>query len=42
VKGFKPYEKVKLLIDLNIPEINHSIIVSQETAPAFRQWMRDA
>lgn len=42
VKGFKPFEKVKLLIDLNVPEINHSIIVSQETAPAFRKWMRDA
>lgn len=42
IKGFKPFEKVKLSIDLNIPEINHSIIVSQETAPAFRQWMRDA
>lgn len=42
VKGFKPFEKVKLLIDLNVPEINHAIIVSQETAPAFRQWMRDA
>ncbi len=42
VKGFKPYEKVKLLIDLNIAQSNHSIIVSQETAPAFRQWLRDA
>lgn len=42
VKGFKPFEKVKLLIDLNIPKLSHSIIVSQETAPAFRKWMRDA
>lgn len=42
VKGFKPFEKVKLLIDLNAPELSHSIIVSQETAPAFRKWMRDA
>lgn len=42
VKGFKPFEKVKLLLDLNIPEINHFIIISQETAPAFRKWMRDA
>ncbi len=42
VKGFKPFEKVKLLIDLNTPEINHSIIVSQETAQTFRKWMRDA
>lgn len=42
VRGFKPFEKVKLLLDLNIPEINHSIVISQETAPAFRKWMRDA
>jgi DNA-binding LytR/AlgR family response regulator len=42
VKGFKPYEKVKLLIDLNVPDVSHSIIVSQETAPAFRKWVREA
>ncbi len=42
VKSFKAHEKVKLLIDITIPEINHSIIISQETAPAFRKWMHDA
>lgn len=42
VKSFKSFEKVKLLIDITIPEINHSIIISQETAPAFRKWMHDA
>jgi DNA-binding LytR/AlgR family response regulator len=42
VKGFKPFEKVKLQIDLTIPEINHSIIISQETAPTFRRWMCEA
>ena len=42
VKGFKAYEKVKLLVDLNVPEINHCIIISQETAPAFRKWMYEA
>lgn len=42
VKGFKPYEKVKILIDLNIPGIGHSIVVSQETAQAFRRWIRHA
>ncbi len=42
VKSFKSFEKVKLLLDLAIPEINHSIIISQETAPAFRKWMHDA
>ena len=42
VKGFKAYEKVKLLVDLNVPDINHCIIISQETAPAFRKWMYEA
>jgi DNA-binding LytR/AlgR family response regulator len=42
VKSFKAHEKVKLLIDITIPEINHSIIISQETAPAVRKWMHDA
>ena len=42
VKSFKPHEKVKLLINITIPHINHSIIISQLTAPAFRKWMHDA
>jgi len=42
VKSFKPFEKVKLLVDITIPEISHNIIISQETAPAFRKWMLDA
>ena len=42
IKGFKSYEKVKLQVDLTIPELNHCIIVSQETAPLFREWMYNA
>lgn len=42
IKGFKSYEKVKLQVDLTIPDINHCIIVSQETAPQFREWMYNA
>ncbi len=42
IRGYKAYEKVKLSVDLNIPEINHSITISQETAPAFRKWMFEA
>jgi DNA-binding LytR/AlgR family response regulator len=42
IKGFKSYEKVKLQLDLVNPELNYSIIISQETAPAFRKWMREA
>jgi len=42
IKGFKPYEKVKLQVDLAIPDLNYPIIISQETAPAFRKWMHEA
>jgi DNA-binding LytR/AlgR family response regulator len=42
IKGFKSFEKVKLQVDLNLPELNHCIIISQETAPAFRKWMYEA
>ncbi len=42
IKSFKPFEKVKLAVDLNAPETNHNITISQETAPAFRKWMYDA
>jgi DNA-binding LytR/AlgR family response regulator len=42
IKGFKTYEKVKLQVDLTMPELNHLIIISQETAPAFRRWICEA
>jgi DNA-binding LytR/AlgR family response regulator len=42
IKGYKPYEKVKLVLDLTLSDISHSIIISQETAPSFRRWMYEA
>ncbi|MEI9808063.1 MAG: LytTR family DNA-binding domain-containing protein [Bacteroidota bacterium] len=42
VRGFKSYEKVKLMVELTLPELNHPIIVSQEMAPQFREWMHNA
>ena len=44
VKSFKVYEKVKLKIDLKIGKVNarHFIIISQETAPAFKKWIYEA
>jgi DNA-binding LytR/AlgR family response regulator len=42
VRGFKSYEKVKLMIDLSLPDLNHCIIISQEMAPQFREWMYNA
>jgi len=42
IRGFKSYEKVKLILELTQPEINHCIIISQEMAPQFREWMHNA
>ena len=42
IKGFKGYEKVKLQVDLTLPDLDHCIIISQETAPAFRKWIYEA
>ena len=42
VKCYKAYEKVKLQVDLHVSEKNHSIIVSQITAPYFRKWISEA
>ncbi len=42
IRGFKAYEKVKLWIDLSLPEICHDIIISQEMAPQFKDWMSNA
>ena len=40
IKSYKSYERVKLLVDLSI-DLNHSIIISQETAPVFRKWIME-
>lgn len=42
IRGFKTFEKVKLKVDLAVPDINHAIIVSQEMAPNFKKWMYEA
>lgn len=44
VKGFKPYEKVKLLLDISPASLNeqYTIIISQEMAPSFRKWIYEA
>lgn len=42
VKCYKAYDKVKLQVDLNLSEKNHSIIISQITAPYFRKWISEA
>jgi DNA-binding LytR/AlgR family response regulator len=39
IKSYKSYEKVKLTVELSVPDISHQIVVSQETAGEFKKWM---
>jgi DNA-binding LytR/AlgR family response regulator len=39
IKSYKTFEKVKLILELTIPDIPHQIILSQETAPDFKKWL---
>jgi DNA-binding LytR/AlgR family response regulator len=39
IKSFKPYERGKLQIRLNLENNSHMIVVSQHTAPAFKKWI---
>ena len=41
IKNFKPYERVKLLVELTVPELNHTIIISQKSAPEFKIWINN-
>jgi DNA-binding LytR/AlgR family response regulator len=41
VKSYRPYEKVKLQVDLIVPDNNYFIIISQNTAPVFRKWIAE-
>lgn len=43
IRGFRPFERVKLQLELNIPGLtDHHIIISQENAAQFRRWMYNA
>ena len=39
IKAFRPFEKVKLQVDLNIPESPHQVIISQESSKSFKHWI---
>ncbi|MFL5808821.1 MAG: LytR/AlgR family response regulator transcription factor [Flavisolibacter sp.] len=39
IKSYKAYERVKLQLSINVDTMNLSIVISQETAPAFRKWV---
>jgi DNA-binding LytR/AlgR family response regulator len=42
VHGFKTHERVKLQVELTVPGLKHSVIVSQEMAHEFREWLYNA
>ncbi|MGZ8559721.1 MAG: LytR/AlgR family response regulator transcription factor [Chitinophagaceae bacterium] len=39
IHGFMAYDRVKIKVELTIPEIKYPVIVSQELVPQFREWM---
>lgn len=39
VYGYKPYDLVKLVVSLKVKEIENMIIVGQEKARAFKEWL---
>ena len=42
IKAFKPIDKVKLQVSLTIPDLNHQIIISQNSAKNFKKWIDEA
>jgi len=42
IRSFKVYQKVKLLLDMDVPGLEEPVIISQHVAPAFKKWMNDA
>jgi len=42
IRSFRSFEKVKIKVDMDISASNPCIIISQETAAAFRKWMHEA
>jgi DNA-binding LytR/AlgR family response regulator len=41
IRSYRTFEKVKLQVDLLLPQLKHHIVVSQETAPWFKRWIHD-
>lgn len=41
IKSFKSYQKVKLLVDMDVPDLEEPVIISQQASTAFKKWMND-
>lgn len=42
IKSFKPHQRVKLLLEMEIAMIDEPIIISQQVAPDFKKWIEGA
>ena len=42
IRSFKAHQKVKLLVDMDVPELEEPVVISQQVAPAFKKWMNEA
>jgi DNA-binding LytR/AlgR family response regulator len=41
IKSFNPIKKVKLLVNMEVPDLEEPLIISQQVSPAFKKWMND-
>ena len=42
IRSFRPFERVKIKVSMELHGLDPNIVISQETAPAFRKWMQEA
>jgi DNA-binding LytR/AlgR family response regulator len=42
IKSFKPHQRVKLLLEMEIATVDEPIIISQQVAPDFKKWIEGA
>jgi DNA-binding LytR/AlgR family response regulator len=41
IRSFRSFEKVKLMVELNLFNVKPVIVISQETAPFFKKWITE-
>lgn len=42
IHAFKTYDKVKMLLELSVTELDHTIVISQENCAGFKRWIYNA
>ena len=41
IKSFRPYHRVKIIVEMSMPNSKHSLVISQEMASVFRKWIHE-